>query len=62
MANAMPSFYPLTGSAKGEGEESILKRGIFLIMGLIILAYYLQFLKTVVRRRMGRRSRDEARY
>lgn len=33
--------------------QSFLRRGVFLIMGMAILAYYLQFLKTIVCRRIG---------
>lgn len=33
--------------------QSLLRRGAFLLMGLGILAYYLQFLNAVVRRRKG---------
>lgn len=36
-------------------EISLLRRGIFLIMGMVILANYLRFLKTV----MGRRKRQK---
>lgn len=37
--------------------QSLLRRGIFLIMGMIALASYLQFLNAIVRK--GRESRDE---
>lgn len=37
---------------QAEGK-SLLRRGAFLLMGLGILAYYLQFLNTVVRGRKG---------
>lgn len=33
------------------GEESLLRRGAFFLLGLGILAYYLQFLKIVMSRR-----------
>ena len=37
--------------------QSLLRRGAFLLMGLGILAYYLQFLSTIVRKRKdGRRQ------
>lgn len=38
--------------------QSLFRRGIFLIMGLIALVYFLRFLNTVVRK--GGKSRDAA--